>query len=202
MAVTQPGSPLRGVPAERVDTADGRLFDTADPRKRVSHRSVVGHGGKPLTFQVEPVNTPLGYSTGAVFVEVRVDPLLGRVRVTRVAGCYDPGTVLNRKTARSQVLGGVIWGIGFTLFEHTLVDPATARIVNPDLSGYLMPVNADVPDIQVQFIDEPDPASDALGARGFGETPMTGVTAAIANAVFHATGKRVRDLPLTQDKLL
>ncbi|MGW0846881.1 xanthine dehydrogenase family protein molybdopterin-binding subunit [Streptomyces sp. NPDC002787] len=202
LAVAQPGSPLRGVPAERVDTADGHLFDTTDPRARVSYRSVVGHGGKPLTFQVEPVNTPLGYSTGAVFVEVRVDPLLGRVRVTRVAGCYDPGTVLNRKTARSQVLGGVIWGIGFTLFEHTLVDPATARIVNPNLSGYLIPVNADVPDIQVQFIDEPDPASNALGARGFGETPMTGVTAAIANAVFHATGKRVRDLPLTQDKLL
>ncbi|MFE6286403.1 xanthine dehydrogenase family protein molybdopterin-binding subunit [Streptomyces sp. NPDC057877] len=202
MAVAQPGSPLRGVPAERVDTADGHLFDTARPRTRVSYRSVVGHGGRPLTFQVEPVPTPLGYSTGAVFVEVRVDPLLGRVRVTRVVGCYDPGTVLNRKTARSQVLGGVIWGIGFTLLEHTLVDPATARIVNPNLSGYLLPVNADVPDIQVQFIDEPDPASNALGARGFGETPMTGVTAAIANAVFHATGKRLRDLPLTQDKLL
>ncbi|MDT0386024.1 xanthine dehydrogenase family protein molybdopterin-binding subunit [Streptomyces dubilierae] len=202
MAVTQPGSPLRGVPAERVDTTDGYLYDTANRRARVSYRSVVGHGGKPLDFAVEPTNTPLGYSVGAVFVEVRVDPLLGRVRVTRVVGCYDPGTVLNRKTARSQVLGGVIWGIGFTLFEHTLVDPATARIVNPNLSGYLMPVNADVPDIQVQFIDRPDPASDALGARGFGETPMTGVTAAIANAVFHATGKRVRDLPITQDKLL
>ncbi|GGW95834.1 carbon-monoxide dehydrogenase large subunit [Streptomyces malachitofuscus] len=202
MAVSQPGSPLRGVPAERVDTGDGHLFDTADRRTRVSYRSVIGHGGKPLHFEVEPVDTPLGYSTGAVFVEVRVDPLLGRIRVTRVVGCYDPGTVLNRKTARSQVLGGIIWGIGFTLFEHTLVDPATARIVNPNLSGYLIPVNADVPDIQVQFIDRPDPASDALGARGFGETPMTGVTAAIANAVFHATGKRVRDLPLTQDKLL
>ncbi|OXS30901.1 xanthine dehydrogenase family protein molybdopterin-binding subunit [Streptomyces sp. XY006] len=202
LAVAQPGSPLRGVPADRVDTADGHLYDTANRRSRVSYRSVVGHGGKPLDFTVEPTPTPLGYSVGAVFVEVRVDPLLGRVRVTRVVGCYDPGTVLNRKTARSQVLGGVIWGIGFTLFEHTLVDPATARIVNPNLSGYLMPVNADVPDIQVQFIDRPDPASDALGARGFGETPMTGVTAAIANAVFHATGKRVRDLPITQDKLL
>ncbi|MEV5155655.1 xanthine dehydrogenase family protein molybdopterin-binding subunit [Streptomyces werraensis] len=202
LAVTQPGSPLRGVPAQRVDAADGHLFDSADRRTRVSYRSVVGHAGKPLTFQVEPTNTPLGYSVGAVFVEVRVDPRLGRVRVTRVNGCYDLGTVLNRKTARSQVLGGVIWGIGFTLFEHTLVDAATARIVNPNLSGYLVPVNADVPDIQVQFIDEPDPASDALGARGFGETPMTGVTAAIANAVYHATGKRVRDLPITQDKLL
>ncbi|MDH6513772.1 xanthine dehydrogenase YagR molybdenum-binding subunit [Streptomyces sp. SAI-135] len=202
LAVTQPGSPLRGVPADRVDTADGYLYDTADRRSQVSYRSVVGHGGKPLDFTVGPTNTPLGYSVGAVFVEVRVDPWLGRVRVTRVVGCYDPGTVLNRKTARSQVLGGVIWGIGFTLFEHTLVDAATARIVNPNLSGYLIPVNADVPDIQVQFIDRPDPASDALGARGFGETPMTGVTAAIANAVFHATGKRVRDLPITQDKLL
>ncbi|MFH9330031.1 xanthine dehydrogenase family protein molybdopterin-binding subunit [Streptomyces althioticus] len=202
LAVTQPGSRLRGVPAERVRASDGHLFDAADPRVRVSYRSVAGHAGRPLAFQVVPTDTPLGYSVGAVFVEVRVDPLLGRIRVTRVNGCYDLGTVLNRKTARSQVLGGVIWGIGFTLFEHTLVDPASARIVNPDLSGYLVPVNADVPDVQVQFIDEPDPASNALGARGFGETPMTGVTAAIANAVFHATGKRMRDLPLTLDKLL
>jgi xanthine dehydrogenase YagR molybdenum-binding subunit len=137
-----------------------------------------------------------------VFVEVRVRPSLGTVRVTRVAGAYDPGRVLNRKTVRSQVIGGVTWGIGFALMEHTLVDPATARVVNPNLSTYLVPVCADVPSVEALFVDRPDPSSTALGARGFGETPFTGVPPAIGNAIFHATGRRLRDVPFTLDKLL
>jgi xanthine dehydrogenase YagR molybdenum-binding subunit len=116
---------------------------------------------------------------------------------------YDTGTVLNLRTATSQAIGGAVWAVGFTLMEHTVVDPTLARIVNPNLSTYLVPVNADIPDVQIEFVDRPDAAAaDALGARGFGETPMTGVTAAIANAIHHATGRRVRDLPITQDRLL
>jgi xanthine dehydrogenase YagR molybdenum-binding subunit len=143
-----------------------------------------------------------GNSCGAVFVEVRVDARYGRVRVTRVVGAYDCGRVLNRRTARSQVIGGMTWGISTALMEHTTYDGRSARVTNPNMSTYLVAVNADVPNLQVLFVDEPDPVSTALGARGFGETPMTGVPAAIGNAIFHATGRRVRDLPITQDKLL
>ena len=131
-----------------------------------------------------------------------MDPVLGRVQVRRMVGVFDCGRVLNHRTARSQAIGGAIWAIGFTLSEHTLVDPNLGRIVTPNLSGYLVPVNADVPDIDVSFIDKPDPSSPALGARGFGETPMTGVTAAIGNAVYHAIGHRIHDLPITQDKII
>jgi xanthine dehydrogenase YagR molybdenum-binding subunit len=137
-----------------------------------------------------------------VFVEVRIRPRLGAVRVSRVVAAYDPGRVLNHRTAVGQVIGGVTWGIGFALMEHTVVDPNTARVVNPNLSGYLVPVCADTPSVEAFFVDRPDPGSDALFARGFGETPGTGVPAAIGNAIFHATGRRLRDVPFTQDKLL
>jgi xanthine dehydrogenase YagR molybdenum-binding subunit len=200
LAITD--GPLQGLPASRVAAADGHLFDREQPRRRVSHRSVMRAYGKPIEVTLTPPDAPLGYSTGAAFVEVRVDPRIGRVRVSRIVGVFDPGRVLNHKTLRSQAIGGAVWAIGFTLSEHTMVDPATARILNTNLSGYLVPVNADVPHINVSFIDKPDPDSAALGARGFGETPMTGVTAAIANAVFHATGRRIRTLPITQDRLL
>ncbi|GAA5056564.1 xanthine dehydrogenase YagR molybdenum-binding subunit [Thermocatellispora tengchongensis] len=202
MALATAAGPLQGLPAARVAAADGYLFDREQPRRRVSHRAVLRAHGRPIEVTLTPPAAPLGYSTGATFAEVRIDPRTGRVHVSRIVGVFDPGRVLNRKTLRSQAIGGAIWAIGFTLSEHTLVDPATARIVNANLSGYLVPVNADVPHIDVSFIDKPDPASAALGARGFGETPMTGVTAAIANAVFHATGRRIRTLPITQDRLL
>ncbi|MFD0853874.1 molybdopterin cofactor-binding domain-containing protein, partial [Actinomadura adrarensis] len=143
-----------------------------------------------------------GHTFGAVFLEVRIRPRLGSLRVSRVVTAYDLGRVLNRRTAYGQVMGGVTWGIGFALFEHTMVDPSTARIVNPNLSTYLVPVNADTPKLEVMFVDRAIGDSDALGARGFGETPGTGVPAAISNAIYHATGRRLRDVPFTQDKLL
>jgi len=152
---------------------------------------VLTRHGRPLNVTTEaPEESGEQYSTGAVFAEVRVDPLLGQVRVTRMLGAFDPGRVLNRRAIRSQAIGGFIWAVGFTLTEHTLLDTQYGRFVNRNLSGYLIPVNADIPDIQ------------ALGPRGFGETPMCGMTAAITNAVHHATGRRIRDLPLTQDKLI
>ncbi|GAB3435562.1 xanthine dehydrogenase family protein molybdopterin-binding subunit [Actinophytocola sediminis] len=198
LAVADPNSPLHGVPVESVVTENGQL--RAGDR-RDSYRDVLTRHGRPVTATGTVLNTP-GQSWGAVFVEVRVRPSLGTVRVSRVVGAYDPGRVLNRKTAHSQVIGGVTWGIGFALMEHTVVDPATGRVVNPNLSTYLVPVCADVPAVEALFVDQPDPSSTALGARGFGETPFTGVPAAIGNAIFHATGRRLRDVPFTQDKLL
>ncbi|GGS77017.1 xanthine dehydrogenase family protein molybdopterin-binding subunit [Nonomuraea spiralis] len=203
LAVADESSPLHGLPPARVRAADGHLFDLDRPARRTSFRDVLRRHGRPLR-----VTSPAGermvqaVSTGAVFTEVAVHRLLGQVRVRRVVGVYDPGRVLNERTARSQAVGGVIWGIGVALSEHTLTDPHLGRILTPNLSGYLVPVAADVPDLDLTFIDRPDPASPALGARGFGEAPTTGLSAAIGNAVHHAIGHRVRDLPITQDKVL
>ncbi|MEV7627175.1 xanthine dehydrogenase family protein molybdopterin-binding subunit [Actinoplanes sp. NPDC089786] len=195
-------SPLHGVPADRVTTSDGRLADSADPSRSDTYRDVLRRHGKPVEVIATVENTP-GHTYGAVFVEARVHRRYGNVRVTRVVGAYDVGRVLNRRTLRSQVIGGVTWGIGYALMEHTLVDQASGRIVNPNLSTYLVPVNADAPPrIDALFVDEPDPGSAGLGAKGFGETPITGVAVAIGNAIFHATGRRLRDVPFTQDKLL
>ena len=141
-------------------------------------------------------------SHGAQFAEVGVDEDLGIVRVRRFVSVQDIGKVMNEKTARSQVYSGVIYGIGMALMEETVYDPRTARPVIRTLADYHVPVNLDVPPIEVYLINKPDPHINALGARGIGEIGITGVAAAIANAVFNATGKRVRDLPLTPDKLL
>ncbi len=203
LAVADVRSPLHGLPGDEITVEDGFLYETRRPGRRERVRAILARHGRPVDVTVEPApETPELYSTGAVFAEVRVDPRLGRIRVTRMLGAFDAGRILNRRTIRSQVIGGFVWALGFTLTEHTLVDSRLGRIVNSNLSGYLVPVNADIPDIQALFVDEPDPSSEALGARGFGETPMCGMTAAIGNAVFHATGHRVRDLPLTQDKIL
>lgn len=203
IAVADERSPLHGVPAEQISAEGGELYVTGRPRRRDSIRAVLARHGKPVEAAVEPAaETPAQYATGAVFAEVRVDPRLGRVRVSRMLGAFDPGRVLNRRTLRSQIIGSFVWAVGFTFTEHTLVDPHLGRIVNPNLSGYLVPVNADMPEIQALFVDKPDPTSPALGARGFGQAPMAGATAALGNAVYHATGHRVRDLPITQDKII
>jgi xanthine dehydrogenase YagR molybdenum-binding subunit len=142
------------------------------------------------------------HSFGADFAEVRVDPELGEVRVTRFIGAFAAGKILNAKTARSQLMGGIVWAIGMALEEQTVRDPRSARVVTRDLADYHVPVNADVPAIEVVTIDEEDPYVNEIGAKGIGEIGITGAAAAVANAVFHATGKRVRDLPITLDKLL
>jgi xanthine dehydrogenase YagR molybdenum-binding subunit len=142
------------------------------------------------------------HSFGAHFVKVRVDPLLCTVRVAHGVAVMDIGRVLNLKTARSQIMGGMVYGMGMALLEQTVFDPNRGRIVTRDLANYPVPVNADVPDFDVHFIGEPDPHISPMGARGIGEIGITGVVAAIANGVYHATGKRVRDLPITLDKLI
>lgn len=138
----------------------------------------------------------------AVFVEVKVDEDLGTLHVTRVVSAVAAGRILNPKTARSQILGGVVWGIGMALEEESVVDQNYGRIMNHNLAEYHVPVNADVPDIQVIFVEEHDSLVNPLGVKGVGEIGIVGVAAAIANAVFHATGKRVRELPITLDKLM
>ena len=139
------------------------------------------------------------YSFGAVFAEVRVDPDLGTVEVSRMVGVFDAGRVINPKTARSQIVGGMTFGIGMALMEETIVDRRTGRIVNPNLGEYHIPVNADVHDLEVEFLDVPDDAFNAFGARGIGEIGNVGASAAIANAVSSATGVRVWHLPIRLD---
>ncbi|MBV9844580.1 MAG: xanthine dehydrogenase family protein molybdopterin-binding subunit [Kutzneria sp.] len=180
----------------------GRLYLTADPRRGETYQQILSRYGHPVQSRGESAASAGGFSYGAVFVEVRVDPDLGEVRVSRVVGAYDPGRILNRRTARSQAIGGIIWGIGLALMERAETDRLLGRIVTSSLSTYLVPVEADVPDIDVSFVDRADSTSTALGARGIGEVTATGVSAAISNAVFHATGRRVRDLPITPDTLL
>jgi xanthine dehydrogenase YagR molybdenum-binding subunit len=165
------------------------------------------NGNAPITGRAEakPGDEAQMYSMhsfGSIFIEVRVDPELGTVRVSRALGAYGVGRVLNVKTARSQLIGGITYGMGMALMEDTIVDRRTGRYMNADLAEYHIPVHADVPPIDIYFVDEQDPHVDPIGAKGIGEIGMTGVAAAIANAVYHATGVRVRDLPITLDKLL
>lgn len=142
------------------------------------------------------------YSFGCHFVEVLVSPLTGEVRVTRVVTCADVGAIINYKTARSQSIGGVVGGIGMALMEHSEMDHRFGRYVTTDFAGYHIPVHADIPPIEVYYIDKPDVHVNPIGSKGLGEIAIVGVAAAIANAVFHATGKRVRELPITPDKLV
>jgi xanthine dehydrogenase YagR molybdenum-binding subunit len=142
------------------------------------------------------------HSFGAVFAEVRVDADLGEVRVARVVGAYGVGRILNARLARSQLVGGIVYGIAMALHEQTFVDPRSGRYLNADLSEYLVPVNADIGDIDVVLVDEHDEHVDPIGVKGIGEIGTTGVAAAIANAVYNATGTRIRDLPITLDKLM
>jgi xanthine dehydrogenase YagR molybdenum-binding subunit len=137
----------------------------------------------------------------AIFAEVKIDEELGVIRVTRVVSAVAAGRILNTKTAHSQVMGSVVGGIGMALHEEALVDHAFGRVMNANIAEYHVPVNADVHDIKVIFVDEPDDIINLLGIKGVGEIGIVGVAAAIANAVYHATGKRVRDLPITLDKL-
>ena len=142
------------------------------------------------------------HSFGAVFTEVHVDPDLGQIRAAHVTGAYAVGNRLNAKTANSQLIGGMVFGIGMALMEETHIDPRSARVMNPDLAEYHVPVNADVPALDVIFVNERDPHINPLGIKGIGEIGITGIVGALCNAVYHATGVRVRELPVTLDKVL
>lgn len=143
---------------------------------------------------------PVG-ALGTKFVEVRVDPDLGLIRVTRVVSAIDGGRILNEKLAASQIIGGAVGGIGMALLEEMVSDAETGRIANATFGDYLVPVNADVPNMDVIFVGEADQLNP-MGTKGIGEIGLIGIAAALANAIYHATGKRIRDLPITLDKLL
>ena len=142
------------------------------------------------------------HAFGSVFAEVAVDPDFGLIRVRRLVGAYGAGRIVNPRLARSQVISGMVGGIGMALFEHTIIDRGTGRIANATLADYLVPVNADIAALEAFFVDEHDPYVNPLGVKGLAELAVIGVASAIANAVFHATGKRVRELPITLEKLL
>ena len=201
-----PNSPFADAAADEVALADGKLVSKRDASRAVSVADAMRHGGvdrieqeKLTTFADDGSHAHNTHS--AVFAEVKVDEQLGVTRVTRVVSAVAAGRILNTKTARSQIIGGVVWGIGMALHEETLVDHNFGRIMNANIAEYHVPVNADVHDIQVIFVDEPDDIVNPLGVKGLGEIGIVGVAAAIANAIYHATGKRVRDLPITLDKL-
>jgi len=164
--------------------------------------------GRPVeaSAEVKPGEASKKYSMhafGAVFVELAVDPDLGETRVRRIVGAYGAGRIVNPKLARSQCIGGMIGGIGMALMEHSVVDPRNGRVANASFAEYAVPVHADAPGVMdVIFVPEQDPHVNPLGVKGVGEIAMVGVAPAIGNAIFHATGKRIRSLPVTPDKLL
>jgi xanthine dehydrogenase YagR molybdenum-binding subunit len=142
------------------------------------------------------------YSHGAVFAEVKIDPDLGQVRVTRLVGAFAAGRIINPRLVRSQYFGGMIWGIGFALLEEAITDRRTGRIMNGDLAEYHIPVNADMPTLDAILVPEDDPYVNPLGVKGVGEIGITGTVGAIANAVWHATGRRIRRFPIRLEDLV
>jgi xanthine dehydrogenase YagR molybdenum-binding subunit len=207
LAKAMPDSPLATSRLEDIALTDGKVIDNKDSGRGVPITDAMRHGRRDR-LECETTNSfaeddkHARNTHSAVFAEVKVDEELGVIRVTRVVNAVAAGRILNTKTARSQILGGVVWGIGMALHEETLVDHTLGRVMNANIAEYHVPVNADVHDIEVIFVDEPDDIINPLGIKGLGEIGIVGVAAAIANAVYHATGKRVRDLPITLDKLL
>jgi xanthine dehydrogenase YagR molybdenum-binding subunit len=166
-----------------------------DGVRQVQHGQASVTGGSQLKDRIQ-------YSFGAQFAEVRVHERTREIRVPRLVGVFAAGRIVNPRTARSQLMGGMIWGVGAALHEVTEIDPRTARYVNDNLAEYLIPVNADVPSVEVRFLNERDLQVNPLGIKGVGELGIVGVNAAIANAVFHATARRVRELPIRLEALL
>ncbi len=207
-AAKMPGSPLAKAGIDDIAFAGGRVSLKDDQSKSVALAAVAMSVDAPL-YAEEVVKPGLiknlrtsSFTHSAVFVEVRVDDELGVIRITRIVNAVAAGRILNPKTARSQIIGGVVWGIGMALHEEAMTDHRVGRIMNRSLAEYHVPVNADVQGIEVIFVDETDSQVSPLGVKGLGEIGIVGTAAAIANAIHHATGKRIRSLPITIDKLL
>jgi xanthine dehydrogenase YagR molybdenum-binding subunit len=200
-------SPLADAKYEQIEARDGGLFRSDESSKGETYVGILQKAGRGYIEVEASSGMPLEImkysmaSYGAQFCEVRVNEESGEVRVSRWLGSFDCGRIVNPKTAASQLRGGIIMGIGMALTEETLFDERKGRIMNPSLAEYHVPVNLDVPHIEIIYTDIPDERTP-LGARGVGEIGITGAAAAIANAVFHATGRRIRDLPITLDKLM
>jgi xanthine dehydrogenase YagR molybdenum-binding subunit len=201
-------SPLYNIPETEIAMENGEIFLKSDRTKSETYASILQRNNLKMVeasfdAKFDEANKKYSmHSFGAQFAEVRVDPDLGQILVTRFVGAFGGGKIMNSKTATSQLIGGITMGIGMALLEETITDSRYGRIVNPNLGEYHVPVNADIPAIEAYFVPENDPYINAIGAKGIGEIGITGVAAAIANAVYHATGKRVRSLPITLDKLI
>jgi xanthine dehydrogenase YagR molybdenum-binding subunit len=208
MALADPASPLFGKKLEQIDVANGRCFlkdapdqgETYEAMLKRQHIDAIDDREEVMPQPDLQGRTP--YSFGAHFAEVHVRPDSGEVRVTRFVAAFGGGRIINPKTAHSQLVGGIIWAIGMAVMEQAIRDQQIGCIVNNDLAEYHVPVNTDIPNIDAFFVEEHDPRVNLIGVKGIGEIGNIGATAAIANAVYHATGKRIHQLPITPDKLL
>jgi xanthine dehydrogenase YagR molybdenum-binding subunit len=209
LATNDERSPLFGAANAGVIARDGKLFRRDDEARGESYADILRRAG---LAEIEASGTgaadPAAQSNyamhahGAVFAEVKVDPDLGQVRVTRMVGAFAAGRVINPRLVNSQLLGGMIWGMSFALHEEAVIDHRSGRVLNANLAEYRVPVNADVPAIDVITVDEHDPHVNALGIKGVGEIGITGSAGAVANAVWHATGVRVRRFPIRIEELV
>jgi xanthine dehydrogenase YagR molybdenum-binding subunit len=208
LAIADTGSPLHGLKIVDIEVKDGRLVNKENPAQSDGLTELIArNGGRPVEAMgsAEPgesKDTMSAYSWGAVFAEVAVDKDTHMVKVRRVVGTYDIGTLLNQKTGKNQLMGGIVWGVSFALYEEAHVDPVYGRVVNESLAEYHVPVNADIGLIDVTVLNIPDLKFNPIGSRGIGEIGITGTAAAVANAIYNATGKRVRDYPITPDKIM
>ena len=209
LATNDERSPLLGAGNAGLIARGDRLHRRDDEARSESYADILARAGLAEiegrgTGAMDPAaqSTYAMHAHGAVFAEVTVDPDFGQVRVTRLVGAFAAGTVVNPRMVRSQYLGGMVWGVSFALHEHAVIDKRTGRPMNPNLGEYHVPVNADVPSIEAILVEERDVHVNALGIKGVGEIGITGTAGAIANAVWHATGVRVRSFPITLDQLI
>jgi xanthine dehydrogenase YagR molybdenum-binding subunit len=208
IAIADSQSPLHGAAVADIAAKEGKLFLKSSPSTSESYVSILSrNGGKPAEGMgsAEPGEDHTAMSThsfGAVFVEVAVDADTHMVQVRRIVGTYDIGTLMNKTTGLNQLVGGIVWGVSFALHEESHLDNTYGRYVNANLAEYHVPVNADIGSIDVTVLDIPDTKFNPLGARGIGEIGITGAAAAVGNAIYHATGKRVREFPITVDKIM
>ncbi|AWI89574.1 dehydrogenase [Methylobacterium sp. DM1] len=209
LATNDERSPLFGAGNAGVFARGGRLVRRDDEGRSESFSEILNRAGRAsVSAQGQGAANPASreayamHAHGAVFAEVSVDPDLGQIRVTRLVGAFAAGRIVNPRLVTSQYYGGMIWGVSFALHENAIVDPRSGRVMNANLGEYHVPVNADVPSIEAILVDEHDPHVNPLGIKGVGEIGITGTAGAIANAVYHATGIRVRRTPITLDRLL
>jgi len=213
LATNDTRSPLYGAGNRGVIARGGRLVRRDDASRGESYSDVLGRAGldqiegRGTSGAANPMEAHAQsdyamHAHGAVFAEVKVDPDLGQVRVTRVVGAFAAGRIINPRMVQSQFYGGMIWGVSFALHEQAVVDPHSGRVMNANLAEYRIPVNADVPSLEAILVDEQDQHFNALGIKGVGEMGITGTAGAVANGVWHATGIRVRKYPIALDRLI
>ncbi|MBD0289598.1 MAG: xanthine dehydrogenase family protein molybdopterin-binding subunit, partial [Flavisolibacter sp.] len=194
------------VKAEDLLFSEGGVSLKKDTSIKVTYSDLLKQNGLPaleITKESKGQQQPYSmYSFSVHFVKLRVHPATGRIKIDHVVSCADAGTIVSPKTAESQMIGGAVGGIGMALMEDMVIDHRFGRPINNNLADYHVPVNADIPNVDVLFVNKKDPYTNPMGSKGLGEIALIGMAPAIANAVFNATGKRIRSLPITPDKLI